>query len=96
MYFTYIPRRFDDIYTSINDDTTNAPNIISEKKVCLYISAFKFSFLLSFIIDLYNFIPLTEIASNVGINIMFWKSNDVIPKAIPFPVPNIATEDDIA
>lgn len=49
-----------------------------------------FSLLLSFIIDLYNFIPLTPNANIDGINKIFCNNKDVMAKHIPFPVPNVA------
>ena len=46
-----------DKYVSIIDEIASIANITSENIVCLIISIFIFSRLLSFIIDLYNFIP---------------------------------------
>ena len=51
-----------------------AINIKIEKTVCLNISNFMLSFLLSFTIDLYNLNPLTAIAIIAGINIIFCKN----------------------
>ena len=56
---------------SIIDEIITNISIKRENRICLTISNFIFSFLLSFIIDLYNFIPLTAIASIAGINIKF-------------------------
>lgn len=47
----------DDIYVSIKDATSSITLIIAQKHVCLNISTFMLSRLLSFIIDLYNLIP---------------------------------------
>ena len=63
-----------DIYVSIKDDNIKSISIISEKIVCLTISIFTFSLLLSFIIDLYNFNPLTANANIHGIIKIFCKN----------------------
>lgn len=65
---------FVDTYVSMNDAKINAIANIAENIVCLKISNFMFSFLLSFIIDLYNLIPLIAIANKDGINIIFCRS----------------------
>lgn len=54
-----------------------------------------FSLLLSFIIDLYNLIPLTDKANMQGIYIIFCNNIDESEKNIPFGFPNIATKEDI-
>lgn len=66
---------FWEIYTSIRDDIKRTPKIKSENIVCLITSIFIFSFLLSCMIDLYNFIPLTAKATVQGIAIKFFKSS---------------------
>ena len=62
---------FVEINISIIAEIINSINIINEKIVCLKISSFMFSFLLSLVIDAYNFIPLTAIAIIHGIIIIF-------------------------
>ena len=52
----------------------NNKSIITEKIVCLTISNFMLSFLLSLIIDLYSLIPLTAKAIITGIIIIFCKN----------------------
>lgn len=79
---------FCDIYTSINDEMTNKINIKIENIVCLNTSILIFSFLLSCIMDLYNFIPLTASAIVHGITIIFLKNIVERNKIIPLPVPN--------
>lgn len=49
-----------------------------------------FSLVFSFIIDLYNLIPLIASANNIGINIMFCGSIDVNINIIPCFVPSVA------
>ena len=72
---------------SINAAIHNRNNIISENIVCLRISTFMFSLSLFFTIDLYSLNPLTDIAINAGINIIFWSTSDEIIKPIPFGNP---------
>ena len=60
-----------EINISITDAITNIINIIVENTVCLNISIFTFSFVLSFIIDLYNLIPLTANAKIAGMSKFF-------------------------
>ena len=84
-----------DKYTSTNDDTISSPVITNENTVCLTISSFIFSFLLSFIIDPYNFIPLTAIASIHGIIIIFCANKLVMLNNIPFAVPKVVIMQDI-
>ena len=62
---------FLDIYTSINELQINSTKIIIENKVCFIISNLIFSLLLSCIIELCNFIPLTASAIIQGINKIF-------------------------
>ena len=66
-----------------------------EKIVCLVISSLIFSFLLSFKIDLYNFIPLTAKANIAGINNMFCSKTEVNANKIPFPMPNVTIHEEI-
>ena len=54
-----------------------------EKKVCLKISNFIFSFPLFFTIDLYSFIPLTDIANIPGIVIILCNNIDDITNTNP-------------
>ena len=61
------------MYTSTNDAITNIKSNIIDINVCLIISIFIFSLLLSFIIDLYSFIQLTAIHKITGIKIKFCK-----------------------
>ena len=95
MNWTNVCNKFDEIYASVKDATINKIVINREKSECLYISVFIFSFFLFFTIDLYNFIPLNAIASNAGINSIFWNSNVVMENINPFPLPNIAIADEI-
>ena len=57
--------------------------------VCLISSNFIFSFLLSFVIDLYSFIPLTASAIMLGIYMRFCNNILVAIKIIPFQLPNV-------
>ena len=82
------------MYTSIKAEPTKINANKAENMECLQISSFIFSFLLSFIIDLYNLIPLTARANIAGINIMLCKSNVSIEKIMPFP-PKVAIIDAI-
>ena len=91
----HIINKFVDIYVSIKDDNTKNARIIKENAVCLKISTLIFSFLLSFMIDLYNFIPLTVSANIHGIKIRFCSNMLVAKNKIPFPVPNTAMLDEI-
>lgn len=84
-YLAQICNKFVEIYTSIKAEISSNSNINNEKIVCLVTSNFIFSFLLSFTIDLYNFIPLTAKKIIPGINSIFWNSKEVIINIIPFP-----------
>ena len=64
---------------------------ITENIVCRNNSIFIFSRLLSFIIDLYNRIPLTDIASKHGIYIRFCNSIEHIENIAPFKFPKVIT-----
>lgn len=70
-YLTQICNKFVETYTSTNADNSSINNINAQKIVCLVISTFIFSLLLSLTIDLYNFIPLTAKISIHGINKTF-------------------------
>lgn len=70
-YLAQICNKFVDTYTSTKADTSSINNISAQKIVCLVISIFMFSFLLSLTIDLYNFIPLTAKDNIHGINNIF-------------------------
>lgn len=72
---------------SITDETIKTINIIKENTVCLNISILTFSFVLSLIIDLYNFIPLTANASIAGITNKFCNNNNMSTKIIPLEIP---------
>ena len=85
MYFINNSKMFLDRYTSISDDSTKTKVISKEINVCLNISIFIFSLLLSFIIELWSFIPLTAKASTHGINKIFWRSSVDIKNKVPFP-----------
>ena len=76
---------FLEIYTSIKEDIIRMLKMNIENKVCLKISNFTFSFLLSFIIELQSLIPLTASANMQGINNIVCKKSEEIKKAIPFP-----------
>lgn len=84
-----------DIKVSIADEMVKTISINVQNIVCLIISNFMFSFLLSFIIDLYNLNPLTLIASIAGINIKFCNNKLLNTKASPLEVPKIPTHADI-
>lgn len=79
--------RLDETYTSKNADISIPINKIQEIIVCLVISIFIVSLLLSFTIALYNFIPLTANANMHGINIRFCINIDVITNNIPLSHP---------
>ena len=66
-----------EIKLSIRDDIINNINNTPENIVCLIISNLIFSFLLSFIIDLYNLKPLTPKASITGIEIKFCNNTEI-------------------
>ncbi len=74
-------------YTSTKDARTKNNNKIIEINVCLIISNFIFSLLLSFIIDLYNFIQLTVIQTITGIKIRFCKKTVLNKNVNPFCTP---------
>ena len=63
--------------------------------VCLIISNLMFSFLLSCIIELYTFIPLTVSAIIHGIDIIFFRNIFIKNNITPFPVPKTNTIDEI-
>ena len=84
----HAPSNVSDIYTSTNEDSIRKHKIVIENIVCLIISIFIFSLLLSFIIALYNFVPLTPIAKIHGIIIKFCSSKVIRENIIPFHVPN--------
>lgn len=77
-----------DINTSTTDAIQSTIAISPQNIVCLIISIFIFSLLLSFTIDLYSLKPLTLIAIIAGINIMFCKIKLLNIKASPFDVPS--------
>ena len=83
------------MYVSTTADITSKINIITENNVCLIISNLIFSLLLSFIIDLYTFIPVTAKASNAGIKIIFCINKLHVANIVPFYIPNVATAEDI-
>ena len=60
-----------DKYVSTKEEAINKISIITENIVCLAISTFMFSLLLSFTITLYKFTLLTAIAKSEGIIIIF-------------------------
>ena len=80
---------------SIKDDTINNISITTENSVCLAISIFIFSFLLSFTIDLYNLNPLTAKAKIAGIKIIFCSNIEISIKLSPFDSPIILINIDI-
>ena len=77
--------KFFDTYTSTNEEKIKINNINKEIIVCLKISNFIFSLLLSFIIELCNFIPLTAKTIMHGINNIFCRRTVEIKNRIPFP-----------
>lgn len=79
----------------MNDAATNKIAINAENIVCLNISTFMFSFLLSFMIDLYNFIPLTPSANTHGMYIIFCNNNDAMQNQIPLNIGNVIIIEDI-
>ena len=85
---------FVDTNISINEDITITSNITIENMVCLMISNFIFSLLLSFVIDLYNLNPLTASANIAGINNIFCNNKLISTNDIPFlsPITVIHTE----
>ena len=82
-------------YTSINEAIIKINKIKREKIVCLIISIFIFSLLLSFIIDLYNLAPLTANAKVAGIINKFCSNKVIKQNNIPFPVPKVNKIDEI-
>ena len=90
LFYRYFKNIFNisvDINTSINDASINKIRINIANIVCLTISNLIFSRLLSFIIDLYSFIPLTASIIVAGITIKFFKNNSQIEKIIPLYLP---------
>ena len=79
-----------DIYVSTKEQTIKLSVSIAENTVCLKISSFMFSFCLSFMMDLYNLIPLTASAKITGINIMFCNNIEEKIKPVPFFNPSVA------
>ena len=73
-----------DTNISIDEDITITNNITIENMVCLMISNFIFSLLLSFVIDLYNLNPLTANANIAGINNIFCNNKLINTNDIPF------------
>lgn len=94
-YFEIIFSILFDAKTSIKDDIANTIAIIPQSIVCLIISIFMFSLLLSFIIDLYNLKQLTAIVKIAGINNIFCNNKLLKIKEIPFPTPKTLTNADI-
>ena len=84
-----------EINISTSEEIINIISITNENMVCLIISSFTFSLLLSFTIDLYNLNLLTAQAKSAGINIIFCKSNDIKVNNIPFESPIIVIQTDI-
>lgn len=80
---------------SIKDESINNNSIILENIVCLTISILIFSFLLSFIIDLYNLKPLTAKAKIAGINTRFCNNIVINIKLKPFDNPIMLIKTDI-
>ena len=78
-----------DTVFSIIEEIIKTIIINPEMAVCLIISNFIFSFLLSFIIDLYNFILLTPKVKTAGINNIFCRNIDDKQNNIPFIFPNV-------
>ena len=70
--------KFVEIYTSISDAISSTVAITVQNTVCLINSILTFSLSLFFTIDLYNFIPLTDVANITGINIMLCKNKPEI------------------
>ena len=77
--------RFFDTYTSTNEEKIKINSMNKEIIVCLKISNFIFSLLLSFIIELWSFIPLTAKTIIHGINNIFCKRTVEVKNRIPFP-----------
>lgn len=63
-----------------------------ENIVCLIISSLIFSFLLSFIIDLYNLKPLTPKAKITGIKIKFCNNTEINININPLDKPIVETK----
>ena len=80
---------------SIKDDTINNIIMTPENTVCLTISIFIFSFLLSFTIDLYNLSPLKARAKIAGIKIIFCSNIETTMKLSPFDNPMTLTNIEI-
>lgn len=76
---------FLEIYTSINEEQIKRKNIAKENIVCLNISIFIVSLLLSFIIELCNLIPLTASEIIHGINKIFCNNIVESKNSNPFP-----------
>lgn len=72
-------------YTSMKEESISNSKIKNEINVCLKISNFIFSFLLSCIIELCNFIPLTASVIIQGINKIFCNKIVENKNIIPFP-----------
>ena len=86
-YFTMPINRFFDTYTSTNEEKIKINSMNKETIVCLKISNFIFSLLLSFIIELWSFIPLTAKTIIHGINNIFCKRIVEDKNKIPLPSP---------
>lgn len=86
---------FVEINISTTDDINNIINITTENIVCLIISIFIFSLLLSLTIDLYNLNPLTAKAKIAGINNMLCNNILVKMNINPFENPIIDMHIDI-
>ena len=89
----FIPNfnNFNDISLSTIHENIIKISIIIDIIECAIIWLFIFSFLLSPIIVLYNFILLTPIVNIAGINIMFCGKNAKIQNNKPFGIPRVNT-----
>lgn len=82
---------FADTYVSTSDAINSIILTIVQNNVCLSISSFMLSCLLSFIIDLYSFIPLIAIIKILGINIIFCNNIAERINIVPLFIPSVAT-----
>ena len=86
---------FEEISILIIDDIIKTSIIINEIILCLKIEIFIFSFLLSFTIDVYNFMLLTPKIIIAGMNIAFWRNIVINTNIIPFTFPSVNIQDAI-
>lgn len=83
------------MYVSINAEIANIMRAMSRFEIYFRIAYVMFSLLLSLMIVLYIFIPLSEIKNIAGISIILLKNIKERQNISPFPAPNVTLIADI-